>query len=123
VCRRSSWKKLAPRKTTFREKERRQFDPWLVSEAKFRNRREKAFDEDKEVMKTAFVDLAKSGTVSATESVMACYSLFMDPRYMASLLVCEVPEQRIVAHNFLVAKTIGEDFLAPGCRRLFNKAA
>ncbi|CUE72298.1 TATE DNA transposon, putative, partial [Bodo saltans] len=95
----------------FAEKERRLFDPWLVDEAKFRTRRDKFLAEDIEALKTAFVDLAKSNAVSATECVMATYALFVDRKYLAGILVRELPEDRIKAHNFLVAKLLGDDFL------------
>lgn len=106
----------------FHEVDERQRDPWRVELQKMMRTRASSEEIEWSTIQSAFVDMAKSGLISANEAVLASYLLFgteSDRKFIGHCLTTLAANDQLRAHNWYVASSLGEQFmLANGPRIL-----
>jgi len=85
--------------------------PWQAHVAAFATERTAWKTEDAEDRKTAFVEQAAKGRLTPMEALVGAHLFWgADTVFLEQLLVHKKGQQRITAHNFLIAETMGEVF-------------
>jgi hypothetical protein len=104
-----------PLATHFEKAELRSHEPWRVFGSGLELRAQRYIALPESDQRAAFLNAAKNGALTPQECMLGTYLFFGaadDQSFLRGVLCNEHPADRLVAHNFYVARKLGEAFYA-----------